>query len=120
MRCYFLGYMGGVLVLAGVLGANLTPRTKPSIGFGGSWNPYDQKWIAFRHSHFGWPYMAMRQGEMQISPDPSQSCRWTLFARRWYHKAFALDIAIGLAIPIACLLSCEFMLRRFSPRRKVE
>ena len=33
---------------------------------------------------------------------------------------FALNIAIGLAIPIAGLVACEFVLRRYAPRPRVE
>ena len=38
----------------------------------------------------------------------------------WHWPALALNIAVGLAIPIAGLLVCEFVLRRYAPRRKVE
>jgi len=38
----------------------------------------------------------------------------------WNWPALAFNIAIGLAIPIVGLLTCEFVLRRYAPRRKVE
>ena len=38
----------------------------------------------------------------------------------WHWSALAANIVVGLAIPIAGFFVSEFVLRRYSPRRKVE
>jgi len=132
MRFRLLSYVAAILLLAGVLGANLTPRTTTDIRAPNrpplySGDPRCEmgavyvEYITHREACFGWPITAViadyersidfRYGDLRYEP-------FIPVQRTWYYPAFALDIAICLAISIAGLLACEFVLRRYSPKPK--
>ncbi len=98
MRFRLLSYMAAMLLLAGVLGANLTSAICPrDFGWGHSfWAEAEQQ--------YGWPFAAVSVGAYKP-------------IIRWHWVGLSLDIAIGLAIPIAGLLTCEFAFRRWGRDR---
>ena len=130
MRFRLLSYLAAMLLLAGVVGTNVTPRVASgNAGYTGC--RWDGKAVTFSGqdhiAYYGWPFAALEFVKA--------SEKFELFHRKtahkrvqlppqsllvWHYPALAFDIAIGLAIPIAGMFACEFMLRKHAPRRKVE
>jgi len=102
-----------MLLLAGVLGANLASMVRPchvSIKLGRSSPPF---WVDTNVWHwtkvgYGWPFECVTRLVFDIDK--------ALVTWKW--PALAADIGIGLAIPIAGLLACEFVLRRWGKKAK--
>ena len=133
MRFRLLSYMAAILLLSGVLGANLMPVTStrpPDPLWGRATIFTDPEGNSFVHgprpmpeawdcTRYGWPLTASTSEWFRWPPDcltGGEPFRvWS-----WHWSALVTNIAIGLAIPIAGLQACEFVLRRYSPRRKVE
>jgi len=134
MRFRLLSYVAAMLLLAGVLGANLTPLVYSENEFTivddvVPNNPHDgdlhyaQRVFCIE---YGWPATAWQhvswvRTDLPRAGDPVAEWLDEIpSAEGWYWRALSLNIAIGLAIPIAGLLLCEFVLRRYAPRRKVD
>jgi len=127
MRFRLLSYVVGILLLSGLLGLNLTmwlmhpsestpEEARDFLGVG---------CIA----QYGWPFAAVSslspaEGSFywrDLSSEPPKLIRLpgnSVYI--WHWPALIADTVIGLAIPIAGLLACEFVLRRYASRRKVE
>lgn len=108
MRFRLLSYVAAMLLLAGVLGVNLTPLTYPddlmisSVSENASWGTTVDR--------YGWPFVCAS------FHTPNLLFGWL----EWHWLALASDIFIGLAIPIAGLLASEFVLWRYAPGSTVE
>ena len=125
MRFRLLSYVAAMLLLAGVLGANLTPISYPDLTDAPPCPilPYSESWFygTARRVCYGWPCTPL----MYVIPQEKQSM-WLdselVYLPPpnpipvWSYSALVANIAIGLAIPIAGLFACEFVLRRFSPK----
>jgi len=112
MRFRLLSYVAAMLLLAGVLGVNLTPVTQEDIIARGKYRD------VVRLTELGWPKTAGLQWERTTvwPSNTSVEDSWGV----WKWRPLIINIAIGLAIPIAGLFACEFVLRRYAPRPKVE
>jgi len=64
---------------------------------------------------YGWPFRAVTV--CGFGKDRRENSADFAFI---HYPALALNIVIGLAMPIASLFACEFVLGRYAPRRKVE
>ena len=131
MRFRLLSYVAAMLLLAGVLGMNLTPlryaeyasflhpdvdvidddENRPVAGLS------DTTFVV----EYGWPFLAAT-GAISCFDDftsrREESCPpFDEMNRTWHLPALAANIAIGLAIPIAGLFACEFVLRRWGRTR---
>ena len=125
MRFRLRSYVCAMLLLAGVLGANLTPVTYV-LRFTSTGSPDGIETHFTQQSEYGWPCSALWAEtseayllrEYLALPEPRRSSWWGPM-RFWNWRALALNIAIGLAIPIAALFACEFVLRRWGREPEV-
>ena len=110
MRFRLLSYVAAMLLLAGVLGANLTAVPHPEslgpvfVDLGDAECPP----FVRQPEYYGWPFCAVL------------NCSYTTLGGRkatghleWYWDGVSGNAIVGLAIPIAGLLACEFVLRRW-------
>jgi len=144
MRFRLLSYVAAMLLLAGVAGVNLTPVTvtdqreliwySTDEGLGADEPICLDR--AVHHASYGWPTAALIHNTAEFAPVdkrlPVDASPWppipvtdltgfdspvsSELSHIWLWPAFVLD----LAIPIVGLLACEFVLRRYASRRKVE
>jgi hypothetical protein len=109
MRFRLLSYMAAMLLLAGVMGANLTPRTEydKRVFDGGMWTE-----IFTRH---GWPKDVRVQQSVSVEgfPFAIDGVEDVSIEPSWDYSALVGDFIVGLAIPIVGLLACEFVFRRW-------
>ena len=110
MRFRLLSYVCAMLLLAGVVGANLTPvpHHAPSEGriqVKGEFLMFG--YLAETGGGCGWPFTALRYADFRHDGPVLR-----YYEYNWMY--LALNIAIGLAIPIAGLFACEFVLRRWA------
>ena len=103
MRFRLLSYVAAILLLAGVVGVNVTPVTYST--------PNDPYYLYI--TEYGWPF-AVRVATNVPGAQWNYNRGGVPPTLDWL--AWIYNIAIGLAIPIAGLFACEFVLRRFSPK----
>ena len=102
-----------MLLLAGVVGANLTPSKERRTG---GFRDSDGTLLFICDRSFGWPFEAFGRRNLVLDPPPESDS--IVEVELWSIKALALNIVIGLAIPIAGLFACEFVLRRWGKAKE--
>ena len=129
MRFRLLSYVAAILLLSGVLGANLVPGVSYTGGQRTCWAQGDRltnfffgppTWYVF----YGWPLTVRGfwgSGNLECFSHSTgvgipSGLQLTSDFDGWRWVPLALNIAIGLAIAVAGLVVCEFALRRYTPR----
>ena len=100
MRFRLLSYVCSILLLAGMLGANLTLMNS------------DDWFNGIECGEYGWPLSCVFYF---VGVKSLQTGQELMIRVEWPY--LALNIVIGLAIPIAGLFACEFVLRRYAKGR---
>jgi len=116
MRFRLLSYMAALLLLAGVLGLNLTPVTEYNVNTGAGTTLHETS------IRYGWPMIVLIRTSAKVEEFPGVGTvaeSEPVLHTPGLAPALA-NMAIGLAISIAGLLTCEFVLRKYAPRPKVE
>ena len=133
MRFRLLSWITAIVLLSGALGANLVPGVSYTNGArlclaqGGRLSNFSFGPATWSVS-YGWPLTVREFWASGNLDDFSYSTgvgipsgvQLTPDFNGWHWDRLTLNSGIGLAIAIAGLLACEFILRRYAPRPKVE